>query len=391
MKQVAWFTLVVLATLTGAWLVWEFRTTVILFFLSMIVAAAIRPIIDDLIKRGWSRGVAILIAYGSCISIIVSVGIIFAVPFFTSIQQLSRDLMTAYEQIQNLGPDGTLLQRLMAQTVVTATALLETLSETQINELLQFFLGAISTSFNFVGQLVIVLVLSVYWSADQERFKRLWFSLLPVDKRTPAREIWQDVETDLGAYLRSELIQSLMAIVLLGAGYQFLGLKYPILLGVIGAIVWLVPWVGVLLAVIPALIIGLLISPQVSLVATVWTILILSIMEFIVEPRIFNRQRYNSSLSIIMMIVMANLYGITGVLFAAPLAAAIQIIVTRLLEQPSQAVEVTKHISIQADDLQARLQLVQEIIAEQDESPRPEILTLLERLTKLIERAKTEN
>lgn len=391
MKQVAWFTVVILTTLTVVFLVWELRTTVLLFILSVVVAAAIRPIVDYFLARGWSRGTALLISYGICVGIIISFGIIFGAPFFVSSQQLIKDLASGYEQILTQWPDGTLFQRLAAQGLAVSTDLLETLSEAQINGLIQFFLGAALGSFDLLGQLGIVLVLSLYWSADQERFKRLWLSILPVDVRTRAREIWQQVETDLGAYLRSELMQSLIAIVLLGMGYQLMGLKYPIVLSVIGAIVWLVPWVGVLLAVIPVLIVGILTSPLMALMATIWTILVLAVLEFIVEPRIFNSQRYNSSLTIVMIIVMASLYGIMGILFAIPLAAAIQIIATRLMHPITPTVDVTSHPSLQVQDLQERLQSVQELLIQPDKPPRPEIITLVERLAKLIERADAEN
>ena len=113
-------------------------------------------------------------------------------------------------------------------------------------------LGITLGAFDLLGQLMIVLVLSVYWSADQEHFKRLWLSLLPFERRARARLIWQTLESGLGAYLRSQVIQTVLAVILLGIGYQVLGLQYPVALALIGAIGWLIPWVGVLLAVIPA-------------------------------------------------------------------------------------------------------------------------------------------
>ena len=52
------------------------------------------------------------------------------------------------------------------------------------------------------------------------------------------------LEQELGAYTRSEVIQSLLAVLLLGTGYWLLGSQYPALLAVVGAIAWLVPVVG---------------------------------------------------------------------------------------------------------------------------------------------------
>ncbi len=65
----------------------------------------------------------------------------------------------------------------------------------------------------------------------------------------------------MGASVRSELIQSGQALILLTLGYSLLGLKYPWGLAVIGAIGWLIRWAGELLAVIPLLLVGLMMTP----------------------------------------------------------------------------------------------------------------------------------
>ena len=146
--------------------------------------------------------------------------------------------------------------------------------------MVQTVLGLTMGSFDLLGQLLIVLVLSMYWSADQEHFKRLWLSLLPFQARARAREVWQNIETGFGAYLRSQVIQTVLAILLLGFGYQVLGLRYPVALALIGAICWLIPWAGVLLAVIPAVLAGISISPVLGLLAAALTIGVLAFLEY---------------------------------------------------------------------------------------------------------------
>lgn len=83
-------------------------------------------------------------------------------------------------------------------------------------------------------------------------------SLLAVGQRNQARRIWQAIESGAGAYLRSEIVQSFVGIVLLYIGYQLIGLPYPSLLALLGGMAWLVPLVGVLLTAIPVLAVGLM-------------------------------------------------------------------------------------------------------------------------------------
>jgi hypothetical protein len=65
--------------------------------------------------------------------------------------------------------------------------------------------------------------------------------------------VGQNIESEIGAYLRSELIPSLITVIILDIDYQLIGLKYPVLLAAISAVGWLLVWFGGLLAVVPAL------------------------------------------------------------------------------------------------------------------------------------------
>jgi putative permease len=393
MKRLAWFTLIVLATLTTAILFWEFRIAVALFILSLVVSAAVRPVVDRFAARGLPRGLALLFTYALCVGGIIAIVVIVSGPLFANLQQLTKDLVSGYEQLKTQWPYGSPLQHSLAQQLPTTSDLTRAITGSQGGAVLQTLLGLTIGSFDLLGQLLIILVLSMYWSADQEHFKRLWLSLLPFEARARAREVWQNIETGFGAYLRSQVIQSVLAIILLGLGYRVLGLNYPIALALIGAIGWLIPWVGVLLAVIPAVWVGLSISPVLGLLAAALTIGVLGFLEFVVEPRLFNRGRYSSLLVVIVLLVLADEYGFIGILIAPPVAAAIQIFAGQLIRSttlsmatsPTPPIDLAQPIGV----LQARLTSIQTRLAAQTESS-PELINLVDRLTKLIEQATQE-
>ena len=75
--------------------------------------------------------------------------------------------------------------------------------------------------------IVLVVVLSIYWASDSRYFERFWLSLLPLPEPRLARQPMADAGNGIGAYVRSEIAQSLLAGALLGAGYHLLGLSYP--------------------------------------------------------------------------------------------------------------------------------------------------------------------
>jgi predicted PurR-regulated permease PerM len=84
----------------------------------------------------------------------------------------------------------------------------------------QGLMGITTNLFGFFASLASILILSLYWSADSIHFERLLLSLIPVDKRPTARRIWRGIDKGIGAYIRSEFIQSMLAGLLLWLGYS---------------------------------------------------------------------------------------------------------------------------------------------------------------------------
>jgi predicted PurR-regulated permease PerM len=383
MKRLAWFTIVMLATFTLALLFWEFRVAVILFVLSLVVAATVRPLVDRFAARGLPRGLALLFTYAVCVGGVIVLVLILSGPLLADLQQLTENVADGYEQMRTQWPIGSPFQQALAQQLPSTADLYQLFTGALPQTVLGITLGA----FDLLGQLLIVLVLSIYWSADQEHFKRLWLSLLPFERRARARLIWQTLESGLGAYLRSQVIQTVLAVILLGLGYQVLGLRYPVALALIGAIGWLIPWVGILLAVIPALWVGLSSSLALGLVAAAFTIGVLCFLEFVVEPRLFNRRRFSSLLVVIAVLVLVDEYGLIGILLAPPLAAAIQILAGQLMRPtPTAKTTLAQPISV----LQTHLVSVQSLLATQTVPPGPELSNLVDRLTQLIARVDQE-
>jgi len=231
---------------------------------------------------------------------------------------------------------------------------------------------------------IVILFLSIYWSINQNHFERLWLSLLPSEQRTHARDIWRTLERDLGAYIRSEIIQSLLAVLLLGIGYWMLGSPYPALLAVIGAIAWLVPVVGAILAVILPLLLGLLTgAEELSLFTVPYTLMVLIALQVWVEPRLFKRQWHNPILTLIILLAMADAFGLLGIIIAPLLSVVCQILWNLLVSD-----RLAPETAVQVSDLKARQARLRLVIEEMEGPPPPLVVSSMERLAGLLEKAE---
>jgi hypothetical protein len=195
--------------------------------------------------------------------------------------------------------------------------------------------------------------------------------------------MWRIVEPDLGAYIRSEVIQSLLAGLLLGLGYWLLGSPYPTLLALIGALAWLIPIVGAPLAVILPLLLGLFTSVQFSLFTALYTLVILISLEVWVEPRLFRRKWDNPILTLVILLAMADAFGLIGILVAPPLSAVCQILWNLLVSN-----RAVSGAAVHVSDLKERQARVWDTVGAMDEPPPALVTSSMERLTHLIEKAE---
>jgi predicted PurR-regulated permease PerM len=385
MRRVILISLAVLVTLAGLLLIWQLRLGVVLFLISLAVAAMLRPATNFWVRRGFKQGFGILLTYFLLLLVLGGLIYLIAGGFLKEVQQATNAFTQTYEKITRTWPQGAPFQQSIARQLPPPQALYGAIAGEQGTQLFQNIFGAASGVFVILGQFLIVLILSIYWTADRIHFERLLLSLLPAGRRIWARGVWRTIEIEVGAYLRSELVQSLLAAILLGLGYWLMGLPYPVSLALIGALLWLIPWVGAVIALILPLLTGLTQSPILGIGAGLYTVFILLVLELVIEPRLFSRKHYSPLLTVILMVALADVIGLVGLLIAPPLAAAIQVFFNTVLRRSTA--EAPANPRAQIAILRTRLNAVHQQIESADLALKPELGSLVERLDNLIEEA----
>ena len=381
-KQLVVIGTAVLTTVLAVVALWQFRIVVVYVLISLALAATVRPMARSESRRDFRTRFLSILLY------VVSLGIFGLLIFLVGrlligdLQQLAQK--TSIQSTWMLPPwlEGGLFQQALNRWLPTPDKLFEAITS-QRQLMYSAVLGFTQGIGGIVSSFLVILFLSIYWSINQNHFERLWLSLLPSEQRTQARDIWRALEHDLGAYIRSEIIQSLLAVLLLGLGYWMLGSPYPALLAVVGALAWLVPVVGAVLAVILPLLLGLLTGAQFSLITVLYTFLVLIALQVWVEPRLFRRKWDNPMLTLVILLALADAFGLLGIIVAPPLSVVCQILWNLLINDrqvPETAVQVSD-----LKERQARLQLA---IEEMEGSPPPLVVSSMERLSGLLKKAE---
>jgi len=335
MRRLTWYVIVVAITLVILISLWQFSIAIVLFALSLAVAAALRPSINSLVGKKISRRLALGIVYALLIVSIVGFLLLIIPLLGGDLQRATDDFVTGYERALTVWPrEGTVFQQVLAEQLPPAADLYQALTSPEGVPALEGVFGAAQNFFSMLGRIALIIILSLYWSADQLRFERLGLSLLPTEHHPKALQVWRSVEGAVGAYLRSEIIQSVLAGLLLGMGYWLMGVRYPALFTLWGAIARLIPWFGVVIATLPLFLVEMGNSPLLGLLATAYTIGVLLLLKMVIEPRFFQRQRYSSLLIVIFVVILAESFGVIGVMLAPLLAVTIQILFQQLYPMP---------------------------------------------------------
>lgn len=305
MRRLALLAFVVLATLTMAFTLWELSRALIVLLLSLAVAAAFAPVVDFWTARGVPRALALGLAYGLGILILTVAVLMLTGSLLADLQGSADELAIAYKSAKEQWPHGNSLERAVAARLPTAD-LMGALGDESPKGFAQVLVGLAAHLLGTFGELVVILMLSVFWSASSQGFERLWLSLVPVDQRAPAREAWEAIQIGVGEQVRNDLVQSLLVTVLLLAGFHAMGVAHPTLPAVAAGLLRLVPLVGVLLAVLTTVVSGFAASPELSVLAGVYTLAVLVLLELLIAPALLRSRTYSALLVTLMVVALTN-------------------------------------------------------------------------------------
>lgn len=386
MRRVAVTTAGILATLTALFVMWRLSNIVVLFIISLAIAAMVRAPTEMLIQRGWKPWLALLTVYVLGLAVPVALLALVGWRTITESDPLINALISGYVWLYStLQNSGGMFAGLAARLPVPSS-MGAVLTDEQSEAFVMTIVRAGTSVGGVFGQLLIAIVVSIYWTADRLRFERVWLSLLPPESRARARNRWRTLEAGVGSYLRSELIQSILAGLILALAFWLMGIRYPALLAFVAAVAWFIPLVGGLISVASVAIFASVVSPLVGLIATVCTLLVFLFMEFYLERRLYTRERYWRVLVLIVMIAMTDAFGLIGLLAAPPLATALQLWINEFLTPPPVPVDTRPVFDFSA--IHAKLEEARTLLHESETETSPRIINLFERLEALVKEAE---
>lgn len=382
-RQLVKFAAAILTTILALLVLWQFRLVVIYVLISLLLAASLRPLVARLAGKRFLVRLAWILLY---LAVLAAFGFLLFLSIETAVNELkllSQTLSVRDKWVLPVWLDGTSFHQILLQRLPPPSKLFLAITGDKGQLVLPAILGFTQGIGSVVSAVMVIMFLSIYWTINQVHFERLWLSLLPSDLRKKARGAWKTIEPDIGAYIRSEVIQSLLTGLLLGLGFGLLGSPYPALLALTGAVACLVPVVGMALVIIPVLLVGLLTSVPLGILTAIFALIVFISLEIWVKKRLFKRRWENPILTIVLLIALADAFGIVGIIVAPPLSVVCQILWSRLVIRRS-----VSGAAAQVSDLKERQAHLWDTIRAMDEPPLHLVTSSMRRLADLIDKAE---
>ena len=335
----------------GAYVLIEGRVIFAPLFLALIVVFVLNPFVSALQHRGIHRLVGAAIGFLAFLAGLIALGLVvfpsiadqasgFASEFPDLYDQLAEQIVSTGERF---GLDAS---------IWSYDEILEYLNDPDNQDtILSIVFGRIGTLTSGVFEFILVFLLgpvvAFYLLIDLPNVQQRMLDLVPERSRAEFAYVGRRLNTAVGGFLRGQLLVAIIVGVMLSLGYWLIDLPFWLLIGLIGGVLNIVPflgpWVGGFLGVFVAL-------ATTDLTTAFWAAVVAVVVQQIdnnfVSPSVLRATvRLHPAVTLLVLVLAGAVAGFWGIVIAVPLTAALKIIVgywwrTRILDQnPHDAAE----------------------------------------------------
>ena len=299
-------------------LLWQLRTVVIMLFGAVVVASVFRALADVL--RKWLRlpdwiavALSVLLIFGLIGGLVAMFGTQVSQQAHLLGEALPKAWQSFERRIGELGLGEALRNASLGGGTMT------NLGQT------------IMSIGSGLADVVIVIFGGIFLAAQPNFYRAGAIKLVPQTKRAVVAEAMIESERALRLWLKGQLIAMVMVGLLTGTGLWLLGVPSAFLLGLVAFLLEFIPFAGPILAAVPAVLLALAVSPDLAIWVIVLYTAVQQVEGAVLQPLI---QQYAVDLPgvvlLFALIAFGTLFGLIGIILAAPLAVVTYVLVKRL-------------------------------------------------------------
>ncbi len=246
------------------------------------------------------------------------------------VQQLAESVPTAIDGIE-ARLDASAWGRSLRREVASSFAGGSALNGDQMISQAKLLSGKL---LSFVVGLIVVFFVGLYAAAEPDLYRTGMLKLIPVRHRSRVAEVLRDLQRSLESWILAQLTSMLIVGTLISLGLWMLGVKGALVLGMLAAMLELIPTFGPLLAASPAVLAGLAEGPSTAAGVAALYLAVQLLEGYVILPLIQQRAvDIPPALLIVMIVLLGYLAGALGALIATPLLVTIMVLINDLYRE----------------------------------------------------------
>ena len=298
----------------------------LLLFACVLFAVLLYELSAILQRRfGWNRKAALVAVVLTLLLIIGLGGWAMAPQIAEQSTELAKQIPQSLQRLRQMVESKPLLARIAAD-LPDAKELIGSMQQFVPNAGI-FFGGVLGA----IGNVAIILFVGIYFALSPRQYTRGIVKLVPQGKRERAVQVMNDIGDTLARWLIGKSLSMLIVGIATAGGLTLLGVPLGLILGIIAGLLDFIPYIGPIMAGVPAVLIALSISPDLALYTVLLFLGIQTVEGYVLQPLVEARAvEIPPALTIVMQLVFGSLFGFAGIALATPLTAMLMVLVDKL-------------------------------------------------------------
>ncbi len=295
------------------WALYQIREVIVLLFVAIIFMSALSPLVERSEKLGVPKALSIAAIYIFVVALIIGLLSVIITPL---VEQTNNLTTTLPQTIEKAFPTAVIDKGVIQQELTNFTRNVFAITLTVFSEFVAF---------------ISVAVLTFYLLLERDKLDQLIAQFF-IGKEEKAKRISRRIEEKLGAWLRGQLLLSLIIGVAAYIALFALNIPYALPLALLAGLMEVVPVIGPIISAVPAVFIAYLSSPVMALAVAAAFFIIQQLENHVVVPQVMKKAVGLNPLIVILAVsIGGKLLGISGALLAVPIAVVVQIIMVDVL------------------------------------------------------------
>ena len=288
-------------------------------FGALLLSLALHPVVIALARWRIPRGMTVLGVYVLFGVVLALLGTLVAPAVRTEIAALQSSGPGMIQAVISRIARTPILSKLISSTDVVAQNLIQ-----RMDLLVQTTVSTAASVGSMALDILFVLILTFFVSTDAHIGKRLLNDWLPRAHHARISHLWNRLRIRLARWIWAQLGIALYFAMTFSTGLALLGVPFAFIIGLVGGILEIVPYLGGMVALLLAVMSALTVRPILAVWVFVLYLVVTQLESHVIAPAFYGRViGLHPAIVLVALLVGVKAGGVLGVLFAVPVAVVL--------------------------------------------------------------------